>query len=85
MKNIHIENSYNIWSTGHMWAEIVHQCLLKYGSTQADKILNRSWTGMYIEWWLHNIGYYLTLPFLHIPTMKFFNERFKHIDLEEHK
>lgn len=85
MKNIHIENSYNIWTISRMRSEICCRSYLQYGTVRAAEELNRSWAGMYIEWWLHNIGYYLTLPFLHIPTMKFFNDRFKHIDLEEHK
>lgn len=35
-----------------------------------------------IEWWLHNIGYYLTLPFIKCAAMKALNERFKDVDLE---
>lgn len=34
-----------------------------------------------IEWWIHNIGYYLTLPFIKNPKIKALNERFKHVDL----
>lgn len=34
-----------------------------------------------IEWWLHNIGYYLTLPFVKNAKIKALNERFKHVDL----
>lgn len=34
-----------------------------------------------IEWWLHNIAYYLTRPFISIPFMKKLNERAKHVDL----
>ncbi len=34
-----------------------------------------------LEWWLHNIGYYLTKPFIFIPLIKSLNERFKHVDL----
>lgn len=48
----------------------------------AESYLNRSYRSMYIEWWLHNIGYYLTLPFKKLETI---NIRFKHVDLEEHK
>ena len=33
------------------------------------------------EWWLHNIGYYLTLPFVKNAKIKALNERFKHVDL----
>ena len=83
MKSIHIEDSYNIWRAGHMWAEINHACLVKYGSLQATKVLNRSYKSMYIEWWLHNIAYYITLPFINIPTVAFYNERSRSVDLEE--
>jgi hypothetical protein len=34
-----------------------------------------------IEWWLHNIGYYLTLPLVKNAKIKALNERFKHVDL----
>lgn len=84
MKNIRLKNSYDIWSIDYMFAEIVHECHLKYGSLEADKILNRSYRGMYIEWYIHNIGYYLTLPFVKNEKIKKLNERFKHLDLEEH-
>ena len=49
----------------------------------ADKILNRSYKGMYIEWYLHNIGYYITLPFVNNEYIKSLNNRFKDLDLEE--
>ena len=84
MKNIHIEDSYKIWSKSHMWSEIIHQCHLKYEDLRANIVLNRSYRGMYIEWWLHNIGYYLTLPFIKKESIKQLNKRFKDVDLEEH-
>ena len=85
MKNLHFNNSYTVWSTGHMWSEIIHQCHIKYGSLQADKVLNRSYTGMYLEWYLHNIGYYLTLPFCEYDFIRRLNVRFRDLDLEEHR
>ena len=45
-------------------------------------LFNRPLFSMYIEWYLHNIGYYLTLPFCFIPWFKKTNERCKHVDLE---
>ena len=84
MKSIHIENSYNIWSTTKMWTLISVECYKQYDDIFADEVLNRSYTGMYIEWYLHNIGYWLTLPFVKKEKIKTFNERFKHVDLEEH-
>ena len=83
MKNIHIEDSYNIWRAGRMKAEINQACLVKYDSRQATKVLNRSYKSMYIEWWLHNIAYWITLPFINIPTIAFYNERARSVDLEE--
>ena len=82
MKNIHITNSYSIWTIPRMKAEIWRQCRLKYDTPRADLILHRSWEGMYIEWYLHNIGYYMTLPFCGIGFMKKLNERFKHVDIQ---
>ena len=85
MKNIHIENSYNIWNKTEMCYLIRINCLENYYIRNAEKILNRSMRGMIIEWYLHNIGYYLTLPFIKIPCVKKLNNRFKHLDLEEHR
>ena len=84
MKNIHIEDSYNTWNTNEMYSAIIHQCHISYGSMEADRVLNRTYRGMYIEWYLHNIGYFLTLPFIQNPTMEFLNKRLKSVDLEEH-
>ena len=85
MKNIHITNSYSIWTIPRMKAEIWHQCRLKYDTPRADLILHRSWEGMYLEWWLHNIGYYLTLPFCEYDCIRRLNLRFRDVDLEEHR
>lgn len=85
MKNIHIDDSYEVWSTKNMNYEISMLCNILYSDFDADKVLNRSWSGMYIEWWLHNIGYYLTLPFIKNDKIKVLNKRFKDVDLEEHR
>lgn len=85
MKSIHIENSYKVWSTLTMWTMINEECAVKYEALFADDVLNRSNEGMYLEWYLHNIGYWLTLPFIKNEKFKALNERFKHVDLEEHK
>lgn len=55
----------------------------KYDIGFPTVLLNRSYEGMYFEWWLHNIGYYITLPFIFIPCIKKLNLRFKDVDLEE--
>ena len=81
MKVIHIENSYRFWSIDTMTVFIMDESANKYGNIFANEVLNRSWRGMYIEWWLHNIGYWLTLPFIKNEEIKKINERFKHVDL----
>lgn len=83
MKNLHIQNSYRIWNYKEMDDKICEECFMEYGSSDAECELNRSMKGMYIEWYLHNIGYWLTLPFVKNEKIKAINERFKHVDLEE--
>lgn len=82
MPNIHIENSYSIWKTVLMRTLIDFECDIKYGTVLAEMLLNRSYRSMYIEWWLHNIGYYITKPFCHIEAVKKINLRCKDVDLE---
>ena len=78
MKNLHITNSFLIWSPSKMKEKIVEACMITYDNYDAAEVLGRTWIGMYIEWWLHNIGYYITKPF---PFLKFLTERFQHVDL----
>lgn len=94
MKNIHIQNSYKIWRKKDMLGELSIRLnmLLVMNNRVASSweecsriLLNRPLFSMYIEWWLHNIGYYLTLPFCWIKKFKSWNERCKHVDLEEWK
>lgn len=75
MKNIHINNSYNIWSI-----KIMKQIILQYHNNPTF-YLNRSWLSLYIEWYLHNIGYYITLLLCFIPYIKKQNIRCKDVDL----
>ncbi len=87
-KYLHIENSYNVWLPRNMRMKIVFAMWKKYPSHCADgvaKLLNRSLRSLYIEWWLHNIGYYLTKPFCKNEWAKRLNKRFKDVDLEEWK
>lgn len=84
MKSLHIENSYNVWIIDDMRFIIQGKCFDKYGSRLADNVLNRTYRGMYIEWYIHNIGYWLTLPFIDNEGINKINQRFKHVDLEEH-
>ena len=65
-----------------MKVKIDWNCKKKYDSHFADLILNRAYRSMYVEWWLHNIGYYLTKPFCSIEFFKKINLRCKDVDLE---
>ena len=85
MVSIKIVDSYKIWSTKKMKDEINNQTFIKYHSTNPEAILNRCYTSMYIEWYLHNFGYYLTLPFISNKKILKYNLRFKDVDLEEWK
>ena len=85
MMSIRIKDSYNTWNTDLMYAKISIQCYELYDTIYADVALNRSYLGMYIEWYLHNIGYWITLPFIKNEKIKTLNERFKHVDLEDHR
>ena len=84
MKNIRIEDSYKIWSTDKMWYIIDDYCK-KHDIREARYYLNRTNQSMYREWWLHNIGYYITKPFCFIKFISKINLRCKDVDLEEHK
>ena len=83
MKVIHINNSYRYWRINTMKCIIDYMALNEYCSGNAQKLLHRSYKSMYIEWWLHNIGYYLTWPLSFIPYFKSINERCRDVDLEE--
>lgn len=85
MKYIHIENSYKIWNTEKMGSVITHECWIKYGVTLVATYFNRTWEGMFLEWYLHNIGYYITKPFCCIESIRKINLRCKDVDIEEKK
>ena len=80
-KSIQIKDSYKIWRPRKMKWRIVSECFEKYDFCDAEGLLNRSYADMYIEWWLHNIGYYLTR---NIAIFDVINLRCKDVDLEEH-
>ena len=83
MKNIHIENSYNVWSADDMQYIILHECYWQHGSWLPEIQLNRNYFSMCVEWWLHNIGYYITKPLCFIEFFKNINLRCKDVDLNE--
>ena len=81
MKSIQIKDSYKIWRPSVMKCYISFECQAKYNSYSADKVLHRSYIDMYCEWWMHNIGYYLTR---NLAIFDVVNLRCKDVDLEEH-
>lgn len=83
MKNIQIKNSYNIWDTKEMQRRICEKCREQYHSDYPEMLLNRTYNSMYTEWWLHNIGYYLTKPLYSIEFFKKINIRCKDVDINE--
>ena len=84
MNNIRIIDSYKIWNTNKMWYVIDDYCKER-GIYYVGYYLNRGFTSIYIEWWLHNIGYYITKPFCWIEFIHKINLRCKDIDLNEWK
>lgn len=82
-KSIHIQYSYTVWTPSEMRYMIKRESIKQYNTIRADKLLNRSYKSMYVEWWLHNIGYYITKLFCWSDFFERLNERFKHVDLEE--
>ena len=82
MNNIHIDDSYNIWRPKSMKLIIRAKSYITY-NFNPEGVLNRSYRSMIIEWWLHNIGYYVTKPFCFIEKIKEINLRCKDVDLEE--
>ena len=83
-KNIHIENSYNEWLKSNMYNLIRVRCFDKYKTFEASSVLNRTYKSMYKDWYRHNLCYWFTKPFIKNPKIKKLNEKFKHLDLEEH-
>ena len=85
MISIQIKNSYTVWRPKTMWSLIYEATKEKYNIPFPAALLNRTYKSMYIEWWLHNIGYYVTLPFVWIKFLKKINLRCKDVDLEQWK
>ena len=56
-KNIHIDDSYVVWTPFTMRVLICLEARSKYKRANAELLLNRTYRSMYIEWYLHNNGY----------------------------
>ena len=85
MKNPHISDSYTVWSYQNVRLNIILASRQVYGSDDTCSLLNRAYPDIYIEWILHNIGYYVTKPLTSINYFKSINLRCKDVDLEERK
>ena len=85
MKNLHINNSYKIWSCKEIKNQINKKCEENYQNPSPKNTLNRNYTDLTIEWWLHNIGYYAPKPLTKISYLNNINRRCKDVDLEEWK
>ena len=83
MRNIHIPYSYSIWCPSTMKERMYTQLFYKNIQGEPTCYLNRRIWTLIVEWWLHNIGYYLTKPFCKIEWFDKLNERFRDVDLEE--
>lgn len=85
MAVIKIKNSYKVWARETMKSRMIACAFVQQNVTNPEKLLNRTYRSMYIEWYLHNIGYYVTLPFTKIEALRKINLRCKDVDLEEWK
>ena len=81
--SIKIKDGYKIWSTEEMKKINQEKTFERYNSLNSASLLNREYSSMYIEWWLHNIGYYITKPLCFIEKIEKINLRFKDVDLEQ--
>ena len=69
-RHIQIKNSYDVWRPFCMQSLIGAEC-----------VEIKNFKSLVVEWWLHNIGYWITKPFDRIPKIKALNLRFKDVDL----
>lgn len=84
MRNLHFDDSYNIWLPSVMRTMIEEKTAQFTDTEDPEMFLHRSFKSLYIEWWLHNIGYYLT-KFIKSDWAVSINIRCRSVDLEEWK
>lgn len=70
-KHIQIKNSYCVWNPQ----------VMKYFIERHCQIQDSQLFALTLEWWLHNIGYYITLPFITNDWCASINRRCKDVDL----
>jgi hypothetical protein len=83
-EGIQIEDSYQVWSPTQINSLVQQKTLVKYGTEDVKTALNRGHLSIYIEWWYHNIGYYITKSFCFIETINKINLRCKDVNLEQY-
>lgn len=72
-KHVQIKDSYKVWHPLNMAKRLgAMGILISY---------KQNIRALITEWWLHNIGYWLTRPFIFIPAVRKLNIRFQHVDL----
>lgn len=79
-KHVQIKDSYKIWRPCAMSYLIVGALIRRY-TPWGWKADYKGFKLLFIEWWLHNIGYWITKPFIFIPAIKRLNLRFRDVDL----
>jgi len=73
-KHLKFKRSFSVWKPSVM------KSLIEYKSYYLG-ITPKSYAPYIIEWWLHNIGYWLTKPMVAIPFFKKINLRCRDVDL----
>lgn len=81
---IQIKDSYNTWDPAEMKIMIQNEAVSAYNTPDAARLLHRDYESMCIEWWYHNIGYYVTKPFCSIKIINEINSKCKDVDIEEY-
>lgn len=79
-RHIQIKNGYGVWRPRAMLEFVDFQYRYEYHEWCNDLTIANT-KRLVIEWWLHNIGYYITKPFARIPKINVLNLRFKDVDL----
>ena len=83
--SIQIENSYKTWRPWAMKIDMAEVAYDKYQMFDVQLLLRRKLWTLYVEWWLHNIGYWITKPFSGRGWLGTINSRCKDVDLERWK
>lgn len=78
-RHIQIKDSYDVWRPSKMRVSIYYHFHKQCDLPRLVAIQN--FKSLVIEWWLHNIGYYITKPFIRFKRVNALHLRFKDVDL----